>query len=66
MAILAKELRYLNWRKPLRSVSNGACVEVASGHKSVVVRDSKSTSESTLIYSPNAWRNFIDTQKLRN
>ena len=34
-------IRSLSWRKALRSIGDGECVEVASAHKHVAVRDSK-------------------------
>lgn len=57
---------YVNWRKALSSVNNGACVEVASARKKIAVRDSKDLTRGMLVYSQSAWRDFIATQKLRN
>ena len=64
MAFTASFL-YVNWRKALSSVNNGACIEVASALKKVAVRDSKGLDGDILVYSESAWRNFIATQKLQ-
>ncbi|WP_396426963.1 DUF397 domain-containing protein [Amycolatopsis sp. EV170708-02-1] len=49
------------WRKPLRSVGQGACVEVAmlSGH--VAIRDSKDRSGPALVMTNAAWVVLMDS-----
>jgi hypothetical protein len=48
----------LRWRKARRSVSDGACVEVASAAGQVVVRDSKNPGSSWLHYPAQTWREY--------
>jgi hypothetical protein len=49
----------LNWRKPERSISNGACVEVGSGGRTVFVRDTTDRDGGVLAYSADAWAAFM-------
>jgi hypothetical protein len=53
------------WRKSSRSGGNGgACVEVGQHGGSVLVRDSKSKSNSLeLPFGSGAWANFLATLK---
>lgn len=57
------ELRRLDWRKAQRSISNGACVEVASAAESVAVRDSKDPYGLVLRYSANSWKSFTSAAR---
>lgn len=52
--------RDLSWRKSTRSAGNGECVEVATTHSHVAVRDSKNPAGAVLKYSPQAWQTFLD------
>jgi Domain of unknown function (DUF397) len=58
------EIGRLNWRKALRSVNNGACAEVASTARTVVVRDSTDPSGPMLAYSVESWRVFAREARL--
>jgi hypothetical protein len=49
----------IHWRKALRSVGNGNCVEVAPVAAGVVVRDSKDPDGLVIRYSPNSWDSFV-------
>jgi hypothetical protein len=50
----------LAWRKSARSgVNGGACVEVAFDGRSVLIRDSKNRTSSSLIMSVDAWHSFL-------
>ena len=53
----------LNWRKAMRSISNGACVEVADTGARVLVRDSVNPSGVKIAYPSNAWKGFVDSAK---
>jgi Domain of unknown function (DUF397) len=48
----------LPWRKALRSVGNGNCVEVAPAAAGVVVRDSQDPDGLALAYNASSWRAF--------
>lgn len=49
----------LQWRKALRSLGNGNCVEVARVATGVIVRDSKDPDGATLGYSQESWKSFV-------
>jgi hypothetical protein len=51
------------WRKPLRSISNGACVEIAQINRDIGVRDSKKQESPALIYTRRTWGGFIQQIK---
>lgn len=52
------------WRKSRRSVSNGACVEAASGSRTIVVRDSVDPDGSVVRYPAKSWQAFIADAKV--
>lgn len=54
------------WRKSRRSVSNGACVEAASGRRTIVVRDSVDPEGPVVRYAAKTWETFIDAAKVGN
>jgi hypothetical protein len=56
----------LNWRKAKRSISNGACVEVAATTTAVAIRDSKNPDGEVLRYPLNAWRSFVGATRLQD
>jgi Domain of unknown function (DUF397) len=58
--------RSLSWRTASYSVSNGACVEVASAPGRVSLRDSKDPEGPVLNYSADAFRSFLDATKRNN
>lgn len=58
------ELQRLAWRKALRSMSNGACVEVAPVVEGVAIRDSKDPYGLVLRYSPASWNSFLKTARV--
>lgn len=41
----------------------GDCLEVAQGHATVPVRDSKAVTGPALLFSPDGWTSFIDAVK---
>jgi Domain of unknown function (DUF397) len=50
----------LRWRKSSYSGNGGGnCVEVASGRRSVLVRDSKDPAGPPLAVGGNAWSSFV-------
>lgn len=51
------------WRKASYSVNNGQCVEVASGHAAVLVRDTVTPTGTVIAYAPAAWRAFVSSAK---
>jgi len=57
------ELRQLAWRKALRSMNAGDCVEVAPANGKIFVRDSKDPHGPMLEYSAHVWRGFLNTAK---
>jgi hypothetical protein len=52
-----------DWRKASHSVNNGQCVEVASTHAAVMIRDSVDPSGPVVSYSARTWQRFLATAK---
>jgi len=50
----------LDWRKAMRSMNHGACVQVASTTDAVVVRDTQDLGGPVMRYTPAAWCAFVD------
>ena len=48
-----------NWRKAMRSMNAGACVEVTSAPDIVAVRDSQDRRGPVVRYTSTAWRSFV-------
>jgi hypothetical protein len=48
-----------SWRKAIRSINNGACVEVAATSGMVVVRDSMDPDGLIMHYPVNSWLPFV-------
>jgi hypothetical protein len=51
------------WRKSSYSISNGACVEVATKVPMVAARDSLHADKGVVYYSAASWRAFISMIK---
>ena len=52
------------WRKSSYSGgASGNCVEVATGDRTVAVRDSKDPKGLVLAFRPNDWQRFADQVK---
>jgi hypothetical protein len=52
-----------DWRKASSSVNNGQCVEVASAHTAVMVRDSVNPKSPVVSYPARTWQVFLATTK---
>ncbi len=63
MSSMEVDTPHAAWRKSRRSVSNGACVEVAPTIASVIVRDSVDPSGPVIKYSARTWQAFIADTK---
>ena len=59
MSLLEAELQPTGWRKALRSIANGDCVEIAPASGQIAVRDSKDPFGPILCYRASAWRSFL-------
>ena len=59
MSLTEGDLARMNWRKAERSVNAGACVEVASAARAVVVRDSMQEHGPVLSYPAAGWKLFV-------
>ena len=59
MSTSGSDVAGLAWRKAKRSVSNGACVEVAPGKDTVAVRDSKDPDGPILMSTAAGWGAFV-------
>ena len=57
--------RQLVWRKALRSMNNGNCVEVTSASGKIMVRDSRDPGGVWLMYPSRTWNAFLDTVKIK-
>jgi hypothetical protein len=57
------ELQRLDWRKAQRSMSNGACVEVALATRDVIIRDSQDPSGPVLRYPVTSWDSFVSAAR---
>lgn len=55
--------RELTWRRSRRSISNGACVEVAPNDGMVIVRDSNNADGAIIKYAAADWRIFLERAK---
>jgi hypothetical protein len=63
MPLISIDIWSLNWRRALRSIGNGECVEVASTDKHIAVRDSKNPDGIWLAYPAHSWRAFVSEIK---
>ena len=56
-----KNPEFTQWRTSSRSSGGANCVEVASADNAplVAVRDSKDRAGGTLLFTPQAWRDFV-------
>ncbi|MDR0343378.1 MAG: DUF397 domain-containing protein [Nocardiopsaceae bacterium] len=61
---MTANLRGVTWGKSSWSGANGDCVEVGLGLPGVVaVRDSKDRRGPALVFTPQAWQEFITRAK---
>lgn len=51
------------WRKPARSVNNGACVDVGTAGAAVMVRDTADHTGPVVAFPASAWRGFLAAAK---
>lgn len=49
----------IQWRKALRSLGNGNCVEVAPLATKILVRDSQDPDGLTIGYPSQTWESFV-------
>jgi hypothetical protein len=64
MSIQLRSHFCLKWRKSSFSADQGNCVEVATRHSDVLVRDSNNRHGSVLAVTTNHWVQFLaDIQK---
>ncbi|OKJ41552.1 DUF397 domain-containing protein [Streptomyces sp. CB01580] len=55
---------YSGWYKSSHSGgANGECLEVARGHATVPVRDSKTPNGPALVFSTDGWTTFVAAVK---
>jgi hypothetical protein len=53
----------IEWRKSTYSTDQGNCVEAASLHSAVAIRDSKNPDGPKLVITPADWRCFTASLK---
>ena len=56
---ITTETEVPEWRKAMRSIGNGDCVEIAPVGGTIAVRDSKDPAGPVLRYSTAAWKAFL-------
>ncbi len=62
--VIAEASSLRGWRKSSHSGGgNGECLEVADGHGSVPVRDSKVPHGPALVFAADGWSSFVDAVK---
>lgn len=66
MSLNRDGIQIAGWRKALRSVATGECVEVAPVTGDIVVRDSMNPDGPVLLYSAESWRSFLIAAKRGN
>jgi hypothetical protein len=49
----------MTWRKPSHSNGTGNCVEVGTGTRAILVRDTTNRSGATLAVPADAWRALV-------
>lgn len=57
------DLSRAQWKKSSYSNGGGNCTEVAGFSGVVAVRDSKDASKTTLVFSADEWRRFVQALK---
>lgn len=66
MSLTNTEVNDLQWRKPRRSVGNGACVEIVLVKERILIRDSQDPNGPSIGYPTRSWHAFLsDTRKGR-
>lgn len=64
MALTEVDPDSAGWRKALRSMANGNCVEVHPVRGAIAVRDSNNPGGLMLAYSAESWHAFTSAARL--
>jgi hypothetical protein len=60
MSVSADEVTSLTWRKSMRSIGNGQCVEIAQLPDGIAMRDSTDRHGPVIRLAVPVWRVFLD------